>query len=634
VVLLGALLIRFDPAPLAAQETGDPLQQAQRWLDAGSPEAALDIWEAAQDSLYFQGISDPRLGIAYIQTATEYSLDREYDTASRLYIQGFTETDMDRFGDTVEEEVRRIQPLLSEADSAAWEALIEERDPAILLELRRFWINKDPTPTTYENERLVEHWGRIAYARRTFTQAVNSPYRTDDRGTIFIQFGSPGRRKAGSLGSDGSELRRWVSDRIAREAIARLDPNPSYEVWVYDTLNPRELIYFLFGNQNGTGPFRLVNGVRDLISSAAMSPSSRRLTPGNIRAAHFMELFYYADLSAIGGEFSRRYATLEQVWGQAESRSVTLGTGGFPPEGSLAALSIQYDQVDQQVQQDPFRRPYETEISDLEDVATVQLVATQTRILSDENEPRLVLTALSAPRAQQSTFDSIFGLGLEERGVLHTLLVRDSTLAEVGQLVGQDARFGRGGVSSFTLRHTPEPLYFTMVAKEVGTERRSAEIIRFPGHANLPPLPPLTTAEDSLEISDLVIGIEPHEGLDETRLPFPVVPGEVLWRDDAVLAYLEVYHLLVVDGVARYRASFQVLPWDEVMDEPIQGVTPVTLSFDLESVEPTSRQVLNLGIENLVPGRYQVLITVDDLQRGTARSRHAMVEIGSLRPRR
>lgn len=621
------------PVTVFAQEVVDPIEAAQRWLDVGSPEAALDLWEAVADSLYFAGDPDPRLGIAYIQTATEHALDREYDTASRLYMQSFVGTDLERWGDVVEEEVRRIQPLMTAADSARWESLLEARDPRILTEIRRFWILRDPTPTTHENERLIEHWGRIAYARRRFTQAVNSPYRTDDRGTIFVKFGPPGRRKAGNLGSDGSELRRWVVDRLAREAIARLDPNPSYEVWVYDNLNPRELIYYLFGNVGGTGPFRQVKGVRDLISSAAMSPNSRRVTPGNIRAAHYLELFYYAELSGVGGDFSRRYADLEQIWGQAESRSITVGSRGLPSEGSLEALSLQYDQADQQIWQDPFRRPYETEVSDLEEVATVQLVATATRVLSEDNEPRIVFTALSAPRQRLSTADSIPGLALEERGVRHTLLVRDSALEEVGQLVGNQVRYGESGVSTFTLRHAAEPLFYTMVAKEVDSERRPGEITRFPGRRHLEPGPPLIAHPDSLEMSDIVIGIEPHEGIDASLLPFPVVPGEILWRNDPVLAYLEVYHLAVLDGVARFRASFEVTPWDQVLDRPLPGVTPTTLSFDLESSEPTSRHVLNLGIENLVPGHYRVELTVQDLQSGQTRTRGTMVEIGSLRDR-
>lgn len=626
---LAVLCLAFQVGPVAAQDVTDPFEIARHWLESGAPEAALDRWEARADSLYVIDRPDPRLGIAYIQTATEHTLARAYGTASRLYMQGFLGTDLTRFASVVGEEVRRIQPLLTGQDSARWQALVDARDPEILQEIRRFWILRDPTPTTDENERLIEHWGRIAYARRTFTQAVNSPYRTDDRGTIFVKFGPPGRRKAGNLGSDGSEMRRWVRDRIAREAIARLDPNPAYEVWVYDTLNPRELIYFLFGNEDGTGPYRQVRGVRDLISPAALSPNSRRVTPGNIRASHYLELFYYAELSGVGGDFSRRYADLEQIWGQAESRSVTVGARGLPSEGSLEALSLQYDQADQQIWQDPFRRPYETEVSDLEDVATVQLVATQTRILSSENEPLLVFTALSAPRQRLSSADSLSGLDLDRRGVRHTLIVRDSTLQEIGQLVGNQVRFGESGVSSFTLRHTDEPLSFTVVAREEGAERRPGEVTGFPGHVHLEPLPPLRTRPDSLEMSDLVVGIEPHEGLDASLLPFPVVPGEVLWRDDPVLAYLEVYHLTMVDGAARFRASFRITPWDENLDRPQPGSTPTTISFDLESLEPTSHHVLDLGIENLWPGTYELHLTLTDLNSGSTRTRARLVEIGS-----
>ena len=86
--------------------------------------------------------------------------------------------------------------------------------------------------------------------------------------------------------------------------------------------------------------------------------------------------------------------------------------------------------------------------------------------------------------------------------------------------------------------------------------------------------------------------------------------------------------------VAVIAVFFSVLPWDRINQAPIPGVTPTTLTFDLESPQATSQQVLNLGIENLVPGEYQVEITLTDLQRGTTRSRATMVEIGSPRQRR
>ena len=52
-------------------------------------------------------------------------------------------------------------------------------------------------------------------------------------------------------------------------------------------------------------------------------------------------------------------------------------------------------------------------------------------------------------------------------------------------------------------------------------------------------------------------------------------------------------------------------------------------------MEPTSRHALNLGIENLVPGKYEVELTITDLNSGQTRTRRTLTEVGSLRrPRR
>lgn len=55
--------------------------------------------------------------------------------------------------------------------------------------VRRYWVLRDPTPTSPENERRAEHESRVAYALREF------PWRErpfwDDRGDIWIPFGAP-----------------------------------------------------------------------------------------------------------------------------------------------------------------------------------------------------------------------------------------------------------------------------------------------------------------------------------------------------------------------------------------------------------------------------------------------------------
>lgn len=61
----------------------------------------------------------------------------------------------------------------------------EERDAFI----EQFWLRRDPTPDTPENEYKEEHYRRIAYANEHFASGIPG-WRTD-RGRIYIVFGPP-----------------------------------------------------------------------------------------------------------------------------------------------------------------------------------------------------------------------------------------------------------------------------------------------------------------------------------------------------------------------------------------------------------------------------------------------------------
>src|SRR5208283_4647570 len=61
----------------------------------------------------------------------------------------------------------------------------EERDAFI----EQFWLRRDPTPDTEENEYKEEHYRRIAYANEHFAAGIPG-WRTD-RGRIYIVYGPP-----------------------------------------------------------------------------------------------------------------------------------------------------------------------------------------------------------------------------------------------------------------------------------------------------------------------------------------------------------------------------------------------------------------------------------------------------------
>ena len=84
----------------------------------------------------------------------------------------------------VDEDVRWI---ISDEELSAFKKLSnnEERDQFI----EQFWLRRDPTPDTVENEYKEEHYRRIAYANEHFAAGVPG-WRTD-RGQIYIKFGAP-----------------------------------------------------------------------------------------------------------------------------------------------------------------------------------------------------------------------------------------------------------------------------------------------------------------------------------------------------------------------------------------------------------------------------------------------------------
>ncbi|MGA7925303.1 MAG: GWxTD domain-containing protein, partial [Candidatus Sulfotelmatobacter sp.] len=75
--------------------------------------------------------------------------------------------------------------IITDQERAAFKQLSndEERDNFI----EQFWLRRDPTPDTEENEYKEEHYRRIAYANEHFAAGI--PGWKTDRGRIYIMYG-------------------------------------------------------------------------------------------------------------------------------------------------------------------------------------------------------------------------------------------------------------------------------------------------------------------------------------------------------------------------------------------------------------------------------------------------------------
>jgi GWxTD domain-containing protein len=77
--------------------------------------------------------------------------------------------------------------IITDEERAAFKRLSTDEEREQFIE--QFWLRRDPTPDTAENEYKEEHYRRIAYANERFSSGI--PGWKTDRGRIYIMYGPP-----------------------------------------------------------------------------------------------------------------------------------------------------------------------------------------------------------------------------------------------------------------------------------------------------------------------------------------------------------------------------------------------------------------------------------------------------------
>jgi GWxTD domain-containing protein len=105
-----------------------------------------------------------------------------------------------------------IIDIMSGTELDQWKNLQATEDKVAFL--KRFWLGRDLTPATVTNERLVEHYTRLLYARKWYSYQDLRGY--DDRGMIYIQYGPPDNHVEDVLASLTYPVSSWVYFRFGR----------------------------------------------------------------------------------------------------------------------------------------------------------------------------------------------------------------------------------------------------------------------------------------------------------------------------------------------------------------------------------------------------------------------------------
>lgn len=157
--------------------------------------------------------------------------------------------------------------------------------------IQEFWLDRDPTPGTKQNEYKDEYEARMKYVNENFNRESSLPACKTERGKVWLLMGKPQFRK------------RFPEDNTM----------VPIELWQYASVKDYGLpssFYVLFYQKNGFGPYRMYSPASDgpeaLIKNAAgLDPSTK--TSGDARKQKqdtFTSNVYYETLNTIDPELA------------------------------------------------------------------------------------------------------------------------------------------------------------------------------------------------------------------------------------------------------------------------------------------------------------------------------------------
>jgi len=172
----------------------------------GQTRRALDLWRKGLDTGHISDSVHISIADAFLRAVTEETIDRHMATATRAYrsILAHAGSGPNPLADSiVDRHVAQLVPILPASTEQSLVQGSTDEPPETWTfkadageQLQRWWRRHDPLPATEKNERMRKHLQRTAHAREHFACGSDdcSPAGWDDRGTVYVRFGPPGRR--------------------------------------------------------------------------------------------------------------------------------------------------------------------------------------------------------------------------------------------------------------------------------------------------------------------------------------------------------------------------------------------------------------------------------------------------------
>lgn len=497
---------------------------------------SLGVYINQANNRWAAGKGDLQLSVNLLSEVSRRDAQRFYQLATDFYYWSLRNADFNSEKEAILSEFSRMRPLLPDSSQRAWKKLIENGNRQALQNMVGFWEVNDPYVSTKENERLIEHWQRIHYARENFTITKEPPYETDERGVFYVRLGMPDSRILKTLrltdvvGPEGETFDFELGNVIQSDI----------EIWEYAEFG--DDFFLLFGERNGWGEYGLRNSPMELIpdnirvqmgGSGFRNQSTMRKLSDNVA-----QYGVYQQLAPLHRHFSNMYSGMQT---------------------SLSAYNIGYSGTDKFVQApfiaDPLSRvtinnnlmaaPGSRTTSVTEN-GTLSIQRQIFRFLDPDGKEQFVLALQPNPDSEYlnreeslflsnriSVYDESWNLvaNIEEPKKVTDSLLSAPTLYLLEEPLDE--------LNAFYSSELIDTTYYGVTIPGKVTQKASA-IVSTTGRKKMDWPTPLNK-QDTLLISDIVLGLD--QEFDDARVPIIPTLDRSFEQDTDLMVYFEAYNI-------------------------------------------------------------------------------------------
>ena len=553
-------------------------------------------------------IRNLQLQFSLLSDSTERRFDRLQE-ALETYISGL---------DPAEQAVYRDLSHVAPPDELdAWmDAEGPERDAL----WQAFWNARDSNPATVENERLVEHYRRVLYARNHFSEGQH-PY--DRRGEIYVRYGTPDDRShffmrrhentfsvfqpSSNPAVDAIRERNMRSGYVLR--VGRGDPVALLDEEIMQLQGFDLGSVDLWANSSESDPFELL---KRLVGESYKVESW-------VYVPHELELFFVDQMG--GGKFDY---PLQAIYEDGDSLRVGMGyrlmqrNDTYHPQRVAANLIKQSpeeylhdfggERLEYAFDAVSFRADNGATELDL----SYSIPVWQFGDVSDGrgNRTRLEHQVILRDPDMSPQFTHAFGFGPFDRPKRQ----QAESIVKVPVYTLPERVVAPSGSFTLAVQVRDE------TSQRIGVYLRPVTLSDYSG--------------EELLISDLklatlitpsgVLGPFVRKGLNITPNP-----GRLYIRENPVYVYYEVYNLsLDGEGKTAYEILYEISPregsarpsWSARRQRDMQTVM---MAFSGEGVSTEDREYTSLDTSGLPAGEYVLTVTFTDLNAGSSVTRSA-----------